>query len=177
MDKRWVLKEREDSEIIEGLSKALNVNKRISSLLTQRGVTTYEEAKKYLSSFGIMEESVEIWGTGKPRREFLWSGDMAEACVFIMENRDFIDTYSESESEIVNTHINIGTGKDISIKELAQIIKRIVGFKGGLIYDVKKPDGTNRKLTDVSKIKSMGWHHKIEIQEGIEKLYKWYLNK
>ena len=158
------------------LAKLLEESK-FDDILKDLKLDSIEEVKRYLSTFGIMEESVEIWGTGKPRREFLWSEDMAEACVFIMENRDFKDTYSESQSEIVNTHINIGTGIDISIKELAEIIKRIVGFKGSLKYDVKKPDGTNRKLTDVSKIQSMGWQYKIKIEEGIEKLYKWYLNK
>ena len=157
------------------LAKLLEESK-FDDILKDLKLDSIEEAKKYLSSFGVNEERVEIWGTGKPRREFLWSEDMAEACIFIMKNRDFKDTYPKSQSEIINTHINIGTGKDVSIKELAEIIKSIVGFKGGFIYNVKKPDGTNRKLTDVSKIRSMGWQYKVEIEEGIEKLYKWYLN-
>jgi GDP-L-fucose synthase len=122
--------------------------------------------------------SVEIWGTGAPRREFLWSEEMADACVFLIENVDFQDairnTYNPA-NEIRNSHINIGTGKEISIRDLAQAIKAIVGFTGELEFNSSKPDGTMRKLTDPSKLHSLGWHHKIEIGEGIEKLYSWYL--
>jgi GDP-L-fucose synthase len=123
--------------------------------------------------------SVEIWGTGTPLREFLWSEEMADACVYCMENIDFKDVISENSSsirEIRNTHINIGTGKEITIKELAFLIKSKIGFKGEIVFNTSKPDGTMRKLTDPSKIHSLGWHHKIEIEEGLEWLYKWYLN-
>ena len=102
---------------------------------------------------------------------------MADACVFIMENRNFKDTYSNHEKEIRNTHINIGTGKDISIKELAEIIKRVIGFKGDLIFNKNKPDGTMRKLTDVSKLNELGWKHTVELEEGIKRVFEWYLNK
>jgi GDP-L-fucose synthase len=118
---------------------------------------------------------VEIWGSGKPRREFMYSDDMADACVFIMENRDFKDMYHDSK-EIRNTHINIGTGKDISIKELALMIKEIVGYQGELYFNTDKPDGTMVKLTDVTKLHSLGWEHKVELEEGIRKVYKWYRN-
>jgi len=131
---------------------------------------------------------VEIWGSGKPRREFLYSEDMADACVFILESRDFKDTYTTEDStndsctpnsvktkEIRNTHINIGTGVDISIKELAQTIQKIVGYKGELYFNDTKPDGTMIKLTDPSKLHSLGWKHTVELEEGIEKVYKWYL--
>ena len=103
---------------------------------------------------------------------------MADACVYCMENVDFKDVISENSSsirEIRNTHINVGTGKEITIKELAFLIKSKIGFNGEIIFNTSKPDGTMRKLTDPSKIHSLGWHHKIEIDEGIEKLYKWYL--
>ena len=128
--------------------------------------------------------SIEVWGSGAPMREFLWSEEMADACVFIMENTDFKDITSlhvmnENKEvvnkEIRNTHINIGTGKEISIRELAELIKKIVGFKGELIFNSSKPDGTMRKLTDVSRLHSLGWHHKIEIEEGVKKMYEWYL--
>ncbi|WP_319480780.1 GDP-L-fucose synthase [uncultured Draconibacterium sp.] len=143
--------------------------------------------------------SVEIWGTGNPAREFLWSEEMADACVFIMENVDFKDllpsnqksifdksNQKKSESpevnsnnlggiEIRNTHINIGTGTDISIKHLANKIKETIGFNGKLNFNTSKPDGTLKKLTDVSRLHALGWQHKIEIDEGIRLLYKWYV--
>ena len=143
------------------------------------------------------EVSVEIWGTGTPMREFLWSEEMADACVFLMENIDFKDVIANnvrqshhvqiaalplvarndgSPKEVRNTHINIGTGKEISIRDLAYLIKEKVGFNGNLQFNTSKPDGTMRKLTDVSKLHALGWQHKIEIEEGIERLYKWYLN-
>ncbi len=121
------------------------------------------------------EPKVEIWGSGKPRREFLYSEDMADACVFLLENREFQDTYSKDEKEIRNTHINIGTGVDISIKELAQAIKSIVGFEGSLYFNETKPDGTMIKLTDPSKLNALGWKHTVELEEGIRKMYEWYL--
>jgi len=123
---------------------------------------------------------VEIWGSGKPRREFLYSEDMADACVFILENIDFMELKSNSsitkeKVECRNTHINIGTGVDISIKELAQTIKKIVGYEGELYFDTTKPDGTMLKLTDPSKLHSFGWRHTTELEEGIAKVYEWYL--
>ena len=158
------------------LAKLMNEN-RYDEVLTDTGFSTIEDAKNYLSSFGVSENQVEIWGTGNPRREFLWSKDMADACVFIMENRDFKDTFSKDETEIRNTHINIGTGEDISISELAEIIKTIIGFKGDLVYNVSKPDGTLRKLTDVSKLNALGWKHNMELENGIKTMYEWYRNK
>lgn len=153
-------------------------------------VKNIDEAKAYLTSFGVNENRVEIWGSGKPMREFLWSEDMADACVFIMENRDFQDTYTQKidtnttctpteirNQEIRNTHINIGTGGDISIKDLAETIKEIVGFKGELYFNADKPDGTMKKLTDVSKLHALGWKHTVELRDGIEKMYNWYKEK
>lgn len=127
------------------------------------------EAKKDNTPF------VEIWGSGEPRREFLYSDDMADACVFLLENRDFKDTYKNNEKEIRNTHINIGTGIDISIKELAELIKEIVDYKGELKFNTEKPDGTMVKLTDPSKLHSLGWKHKVELEDGIRTMYEWYL--
>ncbi len=118
---------------------------------------------------------VEIWGSGKPRREFLYSEDMADACVFILESRNFKDTYEETNPEIRNTHINIGTGVDISIKELAFTIKEIVGYDGELYFNDTKPDGTMIKLTNPSKLHALGWKHKVELEDGIRTIYKWYL--
>lgn len=158
------------------LAKMLNEN-NLGAVISDTGFETIEEAKAYLSKFGVSENSVEIWGTGAPKREFLWSKDMADACVFIMENREFSDTYSENDSEIRNTHINIGTGKEVSIKELAETIKNTIGFKGDLVFNIDKPDGTMRKLTDVSKLNSLGWKHSVELEDGIKKIYDWYVNK
>jgi len=158
------------------LAKLLN-EKRNDEVLKDTQFSTIEEAKAYLSSFGVSESSVEIWGTGRPRREFLWSKDMADACVFIMEKRDFKDTFSKEDNEIRNTHINIGTGEDISISELAETIKTIIGFKGKLVYNTKKPDGTLQKLTDVSKLNNLGWKHKMTLETGIKQMYEWYSNK
>lgn len=131
-----------------------------------------------LDKYGIRKNKdhfeVEIWGTGAPLREFLWSEEMADATVFVMENIDFKDTYSASCKDIKNTHINIGTGKEISIKALTELIKKTVGFNGQLYFNAEKPDGTLKKLTDVSKLHQLGWTHKIEIEEGVQRMYDWY---
>lgn len=169
------------------LAKLLN-EENYSEVLKNLGMEDIEEAKTYLKKFGVDESRVEIWGSGKPMREFLWSEDMADACVYLMENRDFLDTYEVTNGsnttctpneitnqEIRNTHINIGTGVDISIRELAETIKKIVGFNGELYFNTDKPDGTMKKLTDVSKLHSLGWKHSVELEEGIGKMYEWYV--
>lgn len=144
------------------------------------GNATKEEITEKLDKYGISINSntnkvqIEIWGTGTPKREFMYSKDMADACVYIMENRDFKDTYDKNQKEIINTHINIGTGKDISIKELATLIKDIVGFKGKLVFNIDKPDGTMIKLTDPAKLHELGWKHRIELEDGIKSIYDWY---
>ena len=129
--------------------------------------------KKYGVSKFDNQVSVEIWGSGKPMREFLWSEDMADACVFLMENRDFEDIY-DSGDEVRNTHINIGTGLDISISNLAELIKKELGYNGNFEFNSKKPDGTLKKLTDVSKLNALGWHHNINLEEGVKKIVNWY---
>ena len=134
-----------------------------------------------LAHYGITPEAVTLWGTGKPMREFLWSEEMADASVHVLLNVDFKDTYDPSIrnadgiTEIRNCHINVGTGKELSIREVAEKIMKEIGFKGELRWDATKPDGTLRKLTDVTKLHRLGWHHKIEIDEGIHRLYEWYL--
>lgn len=139
------------------------------------------EILNILKKYGISKHEennvtrIEIWGTGKPMREFLWSEDMADATVHIMESVNFSDlTDVISSNEIRNTHINIGTGKDISIKELALLVKKNINFRGDIFFNENKPDGTLRKLTDVSKLNSLGWKHKVEINEGISLMYNWY---
>lgn len=128
-----------------------------------------------LARFGITPKSVTLWGTGTPMREFLWSEEMADASVHVLLNVDFKDTYREGSKDIRNCHINVGTGKEVSIREVAGMIMKEVQFRGDLRWDSSKPDGTMRKLTDVSKLHSLGWHHKVEIDEGIKRLYEWYL--
>lgn len=126
--------------------------------------------------------SIEIWGTGKPFREFMWSEEMADACIFLMEKRNFQDIVSIQDNnestiqEVRNTHINIGTGKEVSIAQLAEMAKRIIGFKGELFFNTEMPDGTYRKLTEISKLRALGWNAQIELDEGIERLYNWYKN-
>jgi GDP-L-fucose synthase len=127
-----------------------------------------------LSKYGIAADQITIWGTGTPTREFLWSEDMADACVYIMERVDFKDLRGY-EAEVRNCHINIGTGKEISIKDLAMLVAAEVGYTGQLYFDATKPDGTMRKLTDPSKLHALGWHHQIEIEAGVRTLYNWYL--
>ena len=171
----------EKSHVLPALIRKIHLAKLLSEssfdeVVKDLGVDTLEEAKVYLKTFGVSENSVEIWGTGKPKREFLWSQDMADACVFIMENRSFSDTYLEGDKEIRNTHINVGMGEDISIKELAEIIKKVIGFEGGFVFNTEKPDGTMRKLTDVTKLNSLGWRHGIGLEEGIKRAYIWYIN-
>ena len=171
----------EKSHVLPALIRKIHLAKLLSEskfdeVINDLKVDDIEEAKVYLEDFGVNENSVEIWGSGKPKREFLWSEDMADACVFLMESRNFSETYPKEQQEIRNTHINIGTGKDVSIKDLAEFIKEIIGFKGNLVFNTDKPDGTMRKLTDVTKLHSLGWNHKVELTEGIKMIYEWYFN-
>ena len=138
------------------------------------GSATEETILQTLQKFGIRQQSVTLWGTGSPLREFLWSEDMADASVHVLLNVDFKDTYSEGAKEVRNCHINIGTGKEITIRQLAEKIRSTIGFEGEIVWDSTKPDGTMRKLTDPTKLHSLGWHHSVEIDEGISRLYEWY---
>ena len=172
----------EKSHVLPALMRKIYLAKLLSEsrndeVMENTGHKTIEEAKAYLARFGVTGNHVEIWGSGKPKREFLWSKDMADACVFIMEHRNFEDTFSKEQKEVRNTHINIGTGKEMSIKELAETIKDMVGFEGELIFNLDKPDGTMRKLTDVSRLNGLGWKYKMELSQGIKKMYEWYINK
>ncbi|GGG20928.1 GDP-L-fucose synthase [Dokdonia pacifica] len=171
----------EKSHVLPALIRKMHLAKLLSEgkkeeVVKDLNVSAFAKAQETLKQYGVSDTSVEIWGTGAPRREFLWSQDMANACVFIMENTNFSDV-KPSHGDVKNTHINIGTGEDISIKELAETIQKIVGFQGNLTFNTSKPDGTLRKLTDVSKLHALGWKHKIQLEEGIEKLYAWYLEK
>ena len=127
-----------------------------------------------LAKYGITKGQLELWGTGAPMREFLWSEEMADATVFIMENVNFEDLIKD-KNEIRNCHINIGTGKEISIKDLSELVSKTVGYQGKIRFDSTKPDGTMRKLIDVSKLNALGWKHQIEIEEGVKRLFEWYV--
>lgn len=162
-----------------------------------------ERIEKALAFYGIENNKVTLWGDGSPLREFLWSEDMADASVHILLNVDFkdiigIENYSSaflgtktdgavdrnnsdrrggaipSLGEIRNCHINIGTGKELTIRELADLVKQTVGFEGEIIWDAEKPNGTLRKLIDVEKLHSLGWTHQVEIEQGVQRLFKWY---
>lgn len=162
-----------------------------------------ERIEKALAFYGIENNKVTLWGDGSPLREFLWSEDMADASVHILLNVDFkdiigIENYSSaflgtktdgavdrnnsdgrggaipSLGEIRNCHINIGTGKELTISELADLVKQTVGFEGEIIWDAEKPNGTLRKLIDVEKLHSLGWTHQVEIEQGVQRLFKWY---
>ena len=159
--------------------------------------------RKILAWYGIEDNKVTLWGTGKPLREFLWSEDMADASVHVLLNVDFKDIigiekyssvhygvaadgvvdrnhstgrggYIPSLGEIRNCHINVGTGKELTIRELSELVVKAVGFEGTVEFDASKPDGTMRKLIDVSKLHSLGWTHKVEIEDGVAKLFEWY---
>ena len=169
------------------------------------GKESQERILKALSFYGIEDNKVTLWGDGSPLREFLWSEDMADASVHVLLNIDFkdiigIEKYSSvfygvksdgevnrnnsegrggaipSLGEIRNCHINVGTGKELTIKSLAEMVVKTVGFEGEVCWDSTKPNGTPRKLIDVSKLHSLGWQHKIEIEDGVERLYEWYRN-
>lgn len=141
--------------------------------------------EKLLEHYGISKDSVQVWGSGQVRREFLYAQDMAQACVFMLQNIDFahlVDSSLEStfhttpqqSPQVRNTHINIGYGSDVSIQELAESIREIVGFSGGLVFDTSKPDGTPRKLMDSSKIHALGWKPSVSLEEGIARVYRHY---
>ncbi|MCF0209295.1 MAG: GDP-L-fucose synthase [Bacteroidaceae bacterium] len=167
------------------------------------GSADEEAIKTVLAKYGIENNKVTLWGTGTPLREFLWSEEMADASVHVLLNVNFSDVigmekYSSVHygaaadgttdrntnagrggavpalGEIRNCHINVGTGKELTIRELSELIVKTVGFSGEVFFDASKPDGTMRKLIDVSKLHSLGWHHKIEIDEGVQRLFEWY---
>ena len=158
---------------------------------------------KALAFYGIEDNKVTLWGDGSPLREFLWSEDMADASVHVLLNVDFsdiigVEKYSSvfygvkadgevnrnnsegrggaipSLGEIRNCHINVGTGKELTIKALSQLVADTVGFTGQIAWDTTKPNGTPRKLIDVDKLHRLGWHHSVEIEDGVRKLYEWY---
>ena len=169
------------------------------------GNSSKDDILRILEKYGISDNKVTLWGTGTPLREFLWSEDMADASVHVLLNVNFsdiigIEKYSSvhfgaladgkvdrnssagrggaipSLGEIRNCHINVGTGKEITIKQLAELVAQAVGFTGTIAFDPSKPDGTPRKLCDVEKLHSLGWTHKMEIEDGVKALFNWYVS-
>ena len=167
------------------------------------GKSSQDDILATLAKYGIYNNRVVLWGTGTPLREFLWSEDMADASVHILLNVDFadiigIEKYSSVHygaaadgavnrdnsagrggaipqlGEIRNCHINVGTGKELTIRQLSELVAKAVGFEGVIEFDASKPDGTPRKLIDVSKLHRLGWTHKVEIEDGVQRLYQWY---
>ena len=167
------------------------------------GSSQSDDILRILAKYGISDNKVVLWGTGKPLREFLWSEDMADASVHVLLNVDFkdiigIEKYSSvhygaatdgavdrdhsagrggaipSLGEIRNCHINVGTGKELTIRELSELVVKAVGFEGTVEFDASKPDGTMRKLIDVEKLHRLGWTHKVELEEGVRRLFEWY---
>lgn len=145
------------------------------------GSSSKEDVLKILTEYGINQENnsvqVEVWGSGKPMREFLWSEDMADACVFLMDRINFEDTHTANSKEVRNTHINIGTGIDISIAQLALLIKKTIGFEGDFFFNSDKPDGTMKKLTNVDKLNGLGWKHTVDLADGVNTIYDWYVKQ
>ena len=183
---------------VEGVS-----GEGLNSLDSCNSCSKKEEVLRVLSKYGIYDNKVVLWGTGTPLREFLWSEDMADASVHVLLNVNFSDIigvekyssvhygastdgavdrdhsagrggYIPSLGEIRNCHINVGTGKELTIRELSELVVKAVGFEGTVEFDASKPDGTMRKLIDVSKLHSLGWTHKVEIEDGVKKLFEWY---
>jgi GDP-L-fucose synthase len=190
---------------------AIDLNKRPVEGVTGEGLlspltsdlSARQKVLDLLSKYGISDNKVVLWGTGTPLREFLWSEEMADACVHILINVDFkdvigIEKYSSVHygtaadgvvdrdhtdgrggaipalGEIRNCHINVGTGKELTIRQLSELVVKAVGFEGTVEFDSSKPDGTMRKMIDVSKLHQLGWSHKIDIEEGVQKLFEWY---
>lgn len=155
------------------------------------GNSEKREILAVLEKYGIISKSqdwstnsevaIEIWGTGEPLREFLWSDDLADACVYLMDRCDFSDVLDIRMKEqdiapgITNTHINIGTGTDISIAQLSRVVQQSIDYKGELFFNADKPDGTMKKLSDTSRLQALGWQHQVELEEGVGRLYDWYL--
>ncbi|MBR1882447.1 MAG: NAD-dependent epimerase/dehydratase family protein, partial [Muribaculaceae bacterium] len=159
----------------EGNFEGLRTDLSVRPVNHVGGTATDDEIMRLLGNYGISPTQLLLWGSGRPIREFLWSEDMADASVYCLEHIDFKDLRGNG-AEVRNCHINIGSGKEITIAQLAQLVKQAVGYEGQIKWDSTKPDGTLRKLTDVSKLHRLGWRHRMEIEDGVPALYRWYLD-
>lgn len=165
----------QNSHVLPALLRKFHLAKLLSSGKIEEIKQDFGDPKD-LAQYGIFKDKVEIWGSGKPRREFLHSSDMAKACVFVMQNIDFADL-TQGQKEVRNTHINVGYGEDISIADLASLVCKIVGFEGEIVFDTSKPDGTMQKLMDSSKLNALGWKPSINLTDGITQVYQSYQRK
>ena len=192
----------ENSHVMPAMMRKVYLAKLIHDENWQ-AIRTDMDILTVLAKYGIYNNKVVLWGTGTPLREFLWSEDMADASVHVLLNVDFsdiigVEKYSSVHygaktdgavdrnhsagrggaipnlGEIRNCHINVGTGKELTIRELSELVVKAVGFEGTVEFDASKPDGTMRKLIDVAKLHSLGWTHKVEIEDGVRKLFEWY---
>ena len=150
---------------IKGITKS-STEEEILAILAKQGI---KKLNIQNSKFNI---SVEIWGSGNQEREFLHVSDMAEASLFVLELSE--EVY-RANTQAMLSHINVGTGKDVTIKDIAEIIKQVVGYKGKLIFDTTKPDGAPKKLINVTRLKNMGWKYSVDLESGLKETYKWYL--
>ena len=149
----------------------------VKALTSDPAEATPADITEALAHYGVYPDRLELWGTGAPLREFLWSEDMADACVHVLLNVPFRSLLpADPTAPVRNTHINIGTGVELSIRQLAELVRDTVGYDGELRWDSTKPDGTMRKLCDVSRLHSLGWRHKVELPDGVGRLYRWYLD-
>ena len=181
--------------LADGDWKAVRRDLNCRPLPTANGESSNEQILAALADYGITPSKVSLWGTGTPLREFLWSEDMADASVHVLLNVNFSDLVGTGQYSSVlspeaapderggalpalgairNCHINVGTGKEVTIARLANLVAEAVGFHGEIFFDSTKPDGTPRKLTDVSKLHALGWTHSVELDEGVRRLYSWY---
>lgn len=172
----------ETSHVLPALVRKMHLAKLLSEgrerdILRDLQVDCFDRATVLLARFGISADAVEIWSDGSPRREFLWSEDLADACLFLMQNYDSPSGRDQVPSACRNAHVNVGTGYDISIRDLAEMIQKTVGYPGHLVFNADKPSGTRQKLTDVSRLHGMGWRHRTELQEGIANIYRWWVRR
>lgn len=172
--------ERGDWEAIEMVYRHENAQKGTKEETAATQQTSNQQLIDWLATSGITQQqtpnsqpqtTLACWGTGSPFREFLYSDDLAEACVFLLENIDYADVAFEDETGTVQSHLNVGSGREVTIKELAETVKNVVGYEGAIEWDASKPDGTPRKLMDSTKLQKLGWNAEIDLAEGIARAY------
>ena len=169
----------ETSHVLPALVRKIHLAKLLAegdvdAVIADLQVGDEQEAREVLSGQDIGDGAVTLWGTGRPLREFLYADDLAAACVFVMRNVDFSDVRGDGP-EVRNTHLNVGTGIEVSIRDLAERVREVVGYEGDILFDASKPDGTPRKTIDVTRLHELGWRHEVELEEGLRRVYDHYL--
>ena len=150
-------------------------NQQLTDWLGKSGISLSSD--RCPPTAGKRNVTLALWGTGSPLREFLYSDDLAEACVFLVENGNYADMAFADDSGTVQSHINVGSGKEVTIKELAETVKEVIGFDGEIAWDLSRPDGTPRKLMDSSRINALGWKPSVSLKEGISRAYQDFLSR